>query len=318
RYGNTAAAALALVSGVAAGVTVWALVGRRELPEVADYYLNEAPEESGGANIVNTILVEFRALDTLGELSVLGMAGIALIAVLSTVRDRYLDPKPAADHNYVPAPELDLRPEGSTAYKAMTEAWGNAIPLQLLVRLTIPLLAAISAILFLRGHNAPGGGFIAALVGSAIVALIYLASSKDHPVGPPKAPVTLIAVGILLALGTGVWGLLAKGSFLEPITGKILGYKWTSAIVFDLGVYAAVLGLVIAAFNLLGAAEGTEEGTRERADQAVEGEVEGPMDTVRGEHPDADTAPARPTRTTTFLSSGRRPASQRDENNSSP
>ncbi|MGB5952897.1 MAG: proton-conducting transporter membrane subunit, partial [Ornithinimicrobium sp.] len=42
RYGNTAAAALALVSGVAAGVTVWALVGRRELPEVADYYLNEA------------------------------------------------------------------------------------------------------------------------------------------------------------------------------------------------------------------------------------------------------------------------------------
>ncbi|CAN5447979.1 DUF4040 family protein [soil metagenome] len=312
RYGNSAAAGLAVVSGVAAGVTVWALTGRRERPDVAHYYLNEAPEESGGANIVNTILVEFRALDTLGELSVLGMAGIAIIAVLSTVRDRYLDPEPAADHNYVPAPAYALRKEGSTASHAMTEAWGNAIPLQLLVRLTIPLLAAISAILFIRGHNAPGGGFIAALVGSAIVALIYLASSKDHPVGRPKAPVTLISVGISLALATGIWGLLAKGSFLEPITGKILGYKWNSAMLFDLGVYVAVLGLVMAAFNLLGASEGTEEGTRERADQAVEGEVEGPMDTVRGEHPDeiaaqAGALSAQPTGNTSFLSSGRVP-----------
>ncbi|MGB3686633.1 MAG: DUF4040 family protein [Ornithinimicrobium sp.] len=312
RYGNASAAALAVVSGIAAGVAVWAFTGRRERPEVTDYYLNEAPEESGGANIVNTILVEFRALDTLGELSVLAMAGVALIAVLSTVRDRYLDPKPGADHNYVPAPELALRSKGSTAAKAMTEAWGNAIPLQLLVRLTIPLLAAISAILFLRGHNAPGGGFIAALVGSAIVALIYLASSKDHPVGAPRAPVALIAAGILTALLAGLWGLLAKGSFLQPIHGEILGYKWTSAILFDLGVYAAVLGLVMAAFNLLGASEGTEEGTRERADQAVEGEVEGPMETVRGEHPDeaaaeAGVLPARPTRKTSFLSAGRIP-----------
>ncbi len=311
RYGNTAAAALALVTGTGAGLVVWALTGRRERSPVTDYYLQEAPEESGGANIVNTILVEFRALDTLGELTVLGMAGVALLAVLSTVRDRYLDPEPLQDHNYVPPPQLPLRSKGSTASMAMTEAWGNAIPLQLLTRLTIPLLAVISAILFLRGHNSPGGGFIAALVGSAVVALIYLAAAKDHPVGAPKAPVYLISAGILLALVTGVWGLVQKGSFLEPINGYFLGEKVNSAMLFDLGVYSAVLGLVMAAFNLLGASEGTDEGTRERADQAVEGEVPGPMDTVRGEHPDDVSMPPtrlkRPTRKTSFLASGRAP-----------
>ncbi|MGB7450293.1 MAG: DUF4040 family protein [Ornithinimicrobium sp.] len=311
RYGNAAAAALAIVSGVAAGLAVWALTGRRERTPVSEYYLNEAPVESGGDNIVNTILVEFRALDTLGELSVLGMAGVALIAMLSTIRDRYLDPEPSHDRAYVPPPKLPVREEGTTARKAMTEAWGNAIPLQLLLRLTIPLLAVISVILFWRGHNAPGGGFIAALVGSAIVALMYLSSSRDQPVGPPRAPTALIAGGVLLALATGVWGLVAKGSFLEPLHGKFLGQKLTSAIVFDLGVYAAVLGLVMVAFNLLGAAEGTKEGTRERADQAVEGEVEGPMDTVRGEHPGQGDLPSIPSRKTTFLASGTVPPRER-------
>jgi multicomponent Na+:H+ antiporter subunit A len=76
-------------------------------------------------------------------------------------------------------------------------------------------------------------------------------------------------------------------------------------------VYAAVLGLVMVAFNLLGAAEGTKEGTRERADQAVEGEIDGPMDTVRGEHPGQGDLPAVPNRKTTFLASGTVPPRER-------
>ena len=86
--------AFALVVGVAMGIATWALLGRRERSDLAMYYLEQAPEISGGDNIVNTILVEFRALDTLGELTVLGMAGIAIVAVMSSVRDRYIDPPP--------------------------------------------------------------------------------------------------------------------------------------------------------------------------------------------------------------------------------
>ncbi|MCE0485889.1 DUF4040 family protein [Ornithinimicrobium sediminis] len=294
RYGQSAAAGLAIVTGVAAGLLTWGLTGRRERTPVAQYYLNEGPAETGGDNIVNTILVEFRALDTLGELAVLGMAGVAIIAVLSTIRDADVDPPPEDDRSYVPAPEVPLREPGSTAYRAITESWSNAVPLQLLVRTVTPLLALISAILFLRGHNAPGGGFIAALVGSAIVALVYLSAAKDHAVGPPRLPVYLIAGGVLTAIGAGLYGLAFLGSFLEPQSGYILGYGVGTALIFDVGVYLAVLGLVICAFNLLGAAQDSKEHTRERADQQVEGELPGPMDTVRGE---------RPGRRTTFLAS---------------
>lgn len=301
RWGQSSVVGLAVVTGIAAGVLTWALTGRRERTPVADYYLTEAYEETGGANIVNTILVEFRALDTLGELTVLGMAGVAIIAVLSTVRDRDLDPDPEHDRGYVGDPDVPLQPQPSAAHRAIMGAWGNAVPLQLLVQVTAPLLGVISAILFLRGHTSPGGGFIAALVGSAIVALVYLSAAKDHQVGPPRLPVFLIAVGILLAIGTGIVGLLAAGSFLEPLHGYVWGQSVSTAMVFDLGVYSAVLGLVMAAFNLLGASEDSDEGARERADESIEGELQGPMDTTRGERAQ------RVTPRSTFLASGTAP-----------
>ena len=76
--------ALAAAVGVAAMLTVLALTGRREKSDAAEYYLREAENVTGGSNIVNTILVEFRALDTLGELTVLGFAGIGIYALLKS------------------------------------------------------------------------------------------------------------------------------------------------------------------------------------------------------------------------------------------
>ncbi|OLT44819.1 cation:proton antiporter [Serinicoccus sp. CNJ-927] len=299
RWGNKMALLLAAIGGLSAGVATWALTGRRDRSDIALYYLEEGPVETGGDNVVNTILVEFRALDTFGELTVLGMAAVAMVAIVSTVRDKYLDPPPEADRNHVPLPEVPLRERGSTAYRAVTEAWGNAVPLQLLVRVTAPLLAIISAILFLRGHNAPGGGFIAALVGSSIVALIYLSTSRDRMIGPPRLPLRLVAIGVLIAVATGLLGLVGHVSFLEPLHTYIGSYKLISPMAFDLGVYLAVLGLVMEAFNLLGATGG-REGTRERADESVEGEISGPMDTSRGERY-AETRLGIPNRASRYL-----------------
>ncbi|WP_122263577.1 DUF4040 family protein [Ornithinimicrobium cerasi] len=284
RWGQRTALALAVSAGAAAGLGAFVLTGRRERSEIAEYYLTQGPEITHGYNVVNTILVEFRALDTLGELTVLGMAGAAMVAVLSTVRDRYLDPPPASDRSFVEDPQIPLRGPGTAAERAVHEAWGNAVPMQLLVRVTAPLLVLISFILFWRGHNSPGGGFIAALVGSAIVALFYLASARDQQVGPARAPMILIGSGVALAILTGLGGLVVEGSFLAPVSRDVGWTYLTSALLFDLGVYAAVLGLVMEAFNLLGATGG-REGTRERADESVEGELSGPMDATRGETP---------------------------------
>src|SRR5690606_16615680 len=77
--------------GLAAALAAFTIIGRRDRSDIADYYINNAPQVTGGDNIVNVILVEFRALDTLGELTVLGVAGIAIMAVLRTIPRRYLD-----------------------------------------------------------------------------------------------------------------------------------------------------------------------------------------------------------------------------------
>lgn len=299
-------AVIAGLAGICAAAATWTFAGRRDRSAAAEYFLTETKGLTGGYNVVNVILVEFRALDTLGELTVLGMAGVAVVAVLSTVRTRLLDPPPTRDPNREPEATPLLRPRGTPAFRAIHHAWPNVVGLQIVVRFVNPLLAVVSALLFLRGHNAPGGGFIAALVGSCIVGLMYLSTSRDRQIGPPRMPLVLISGGILVAVGTGVWGLIAKGSFLEPLHGFVGGAHLTSSMLFDLGVYAAVLGLILVAFNLLGASAVTGEHprgeeTRERADELVEGELPGPLDTVRGERP------ARVGPRTSFVTSGRRP-----------
>ncbi|MDN6302074.1 MAG: DUF4040 family protein [Brachybacterium sp.] len=276
---------VAALVGLAAGAGMFLFMGRRGRSEVAERYIADAEEITGGHNIVNVILVEFRALDTLGELSVLGMAGVAIVAVISSLRHRYIDPSETSD------PQVDqhpaLRGPGTSAHRAISSAWGNSAALQLMVRVTAPLLAIISAVLFMRGHNAPGGGFIAALVGAAIVALLYLSTSSDRQIGPPRAPLFLIGGGVAVALGAGFLGY-AEGGFLEPLHGHLLGMHVSTSMIFDAGVYLAVLGLVMIAVNLLGVGPSTGstppgEGTRERTDEAVEGELPGPLETTRGE-----------------------------------
>jgi multicomponent Na+:H+ antiporter subunit A len=256
---RVATVALAATCGVAVGLGTWLLTGRRDRSEVADYYLAEGEAVTGGTNLVNVILVEFRALDTLGELAVLGMAGVAIVAVLRTVAPGRLDPGTIAGRQLelkppTARPEPTESPAGDVqAHAALSDAVANGMPLQLLLRAMVPGLVVVSALLFYRGHNEPGGGFIAALVASVAIALTYLSRSSDERVGPEPLPYALIGGGVLVAVGTGVAGFVA-GGFLEPLYGYLGSYKVASSLVFDVGVYLAVVGLVLVTFNALGSA----------------------------------------------------------------
>ena len=269
-------AMIAVGVGALTSLAMFTMIGRRDRSDVADYYIAHGPEVTGGDNIVNVILVEFRALDTFGELTVLGMAGIAIMAVLGTIPRRFLDPKPDPSPEspvaYVPAPVIEIDVEGSRAYNALENVEVNTEPLRLLQKVLVPVLAIISAVLFWRGHNEPGGGFIAALVAACAVAYTYMAKPKDGPVSRPKTPVYLIAGGVVIAVATGLVGYL-EGDFLEPVSTYLFGMKWVSSLLFDVGVYTAVLGLVMVAFNILGA-PGPEqkeqvEDVRQPADEEV-------------------------------------------------
>lgn len=220
--------AIALAIGITTFFGVYNLLGRHQRPELAMWYLNEAPKISGGSNVVNTILVEFRALDTMGELSVLGMAACVIAAVVASMpRQETLD------------------------ITELVEPERNALPLQYLRRLLIPVLAVLSLFIFMRGHTAPGGGFIAALVAGAGFMIYYLAKGKDQPVVGWNVPFVLTGLGVVTALFAGFLGLL-KGSFLYAIHGELLGQHLTTSMIFDAGVYLAVLGMVSLGLNALG------------------------------------------------------------------
>ncbi|TQO20711.1 multisubunit sodium/proton antiporter MrpA subunit /multisubunit sodium/proton antiporter MrpB subunit [Rhodoglobus vestalii] len=226
---------VAIAAGVATTLGVIAFTGRRELSTAADYYLRNAENETGGANIVNTILVDFRALDTLGELTVLGVAGVAVAALLSARR------------TITPAVDDTAIDEDSP----LANARHNSVFAQSLTRWAGPLTILLSLLLLLRGHQDPGGGFIAALVGGAGFALVYLAAPTDDAARIRWPYILLIGAGIVVATLSGLLGFV-DGSFLRPLHADVLGMHLTTALLFDVGVYLAVIGVVLASLNLLG------------------------------------------------------------------
>ena len=248
RARQIASAAVAIGVGVVATAATFAFTGRRDMSPVGQYFLDEAYEDTGGTNVVNTILVDYRALDTFGELTVIAVAGIVLIGIL---RSR---------------PMLAERTSNFAAWAntALARTADNTLPIRMVARWAAPVIILLSFHLFWRGHYEAGGGFIAALVGATGFALAYLGAPADRgaPVAWPYRG--LLSAGVIVAVLSGVWGY-AVGSFLKPVRFDIPlpwggDYGFTSAMVFDLGVYLAVLAIIIAVINELG-------GVRQRVGQ---------------------------------------------------
>lgn len=258
RRSSVGPAVLALGAGAATTAGVLAFTGRRELSAAGEFFVTEGEKLTGGANVVNTILVDFRALDTLGELTVLGVAGITIVALLGARRE-------------VESREVEPVVERTSP---LADPQSNSVFTRTLARLVGPLTVVLSLVLLLRGHQEPGGGFIAALMGGAGFALAYLAAPTDKVARIRQPYVVLIGAGILLATVTGFLGF-AEGSFLTPLHFDVLGLHLTSALLFDVGVYLAVIGVVLAALNLLGLPREAQQPRRDatRGDGAETDEV---------------------------------------------
>src|SRR5690625_122073 len=188
------AGGLALAAGLATTAGVLILTGRRPMSPAGQYYVTEGENLTGGQNVVNTILVDFRALDTLGELTVLGVAGVAVAAILSVRR-----PRP------VQRPEPPLRHGGG-----LTDAVHNTVFLRTLQRGVGPAVLVLSVLFLFRGHQLPGGGFIAALIGGAGLALAYLSAPRDRTIR--MSAMALIGSGVIVGAGIGLVGLADRKS----------------------------------------------------------------------------------------------------------
>lgn len=241
-------AMVAIAFGVMAFVATYALTGRRGMSEPGQWYLDNTYDASGAINVVNSILVDFRALDTLGELTVLGIAGFAILAVLNSAFSTS-DNRRETEKLWIGTP--------------LGNAAENTVAMRSVFTWMMPFIVLLSLVLLLRGHYSSGGGFIAALVAGGFFALRYLVARSDSAVKMRFDYALVTASGVILGAGIGIAGYL-EGSFLRPVViaeglvapwGSESGFALTTALIFDVGIYLAVIGSVLVALDRLGQAQ---------------------------------------------------------------
>ena len=226
---------LAIVAGIGMAGASWAML-TRDGSSLSSYYLDNSVSGGGGTNVVNVILVDFRGFDTFGEITVLGIAALAIYALL----DGALFGRTG-------------RRLGAWSPDRPQSADRHPMIMVVATRVMLPLAMLVGAYIFLRGHNQPGGGFIAALVVSIALIMQYMASGFGWAAQRVKVNYhAMIGLGVLVAAATGVGAMVLDQPFLTstfghfhlPLVGE---FELASAMAFDTGVFLTVVGAVMLA-----------------------------------------------------------------------
>jgi multicomponent K+:H+ antiporter subunit A len=234
--------ALAVAAGAGVMGLSWAVLTRGQ-ESIAWYFLENSVPRGGGDNVVNVLLVDFRGFDTFGEIIVLSMAAIGVGVLMA---DLWIE-RPA----FMPKPET------------------NGIMFAVAARLVLPLAMLAAVYMFLRGHNLPGGGFIAGLIASLALVMQFMGEGLSPILARVRIDYTLvIGAGVGVAGFTGLAGMLAGTPFLTSAAGHFhvpfLGeFPLASAMAFDLGVFMAVLGTTLLTLIALGQARRKPPATEE-------------------------------------------------------
>ena len=232
---------------VGAGVAAvsYSVLTRPGTGEVGDFYVRNSLELGGGRNVVNVILVDFRGFDTLGEITVVGIVAMIVYALLRRFR-------PAPESIEVPSAQRrggEFRTAVSTPNQLLPP--GDLRIPAVLVRLLLPFAAMVSIYFLLRGHHAPGGGFVGGLVmATGLIAQFMVGGTVWVEARLKVYPLTLVGTGLLCASTAGIlawWSglpfLTARSFDLNlPLLG---GIPLSSVLLFDLGVYLLVIGATV-------------------------------------------------------------------------
>ncbi|MCU1532778.1 MAG: Na+/H+ antiporter subunit [Arthrobacter sp.] len=271
-----------VIIGLAFGVTmifvaIYALGARVALP-VSLEFPRLAYEGGGGLNAVNVTLVDIRAWDTFGEISVLALAATGVASLIfvrgrgdgirasSTVPEGTVGRRHGVSANTRDDAELAM----SRRFAAATrDAWlvagrtmapeRRSIIFEVVTRLLFHSMIVFSIYLLLAGHNLPGGGFAGGLTAGLALAIRYLAGGRfELREATPVSAGALLGIGLATAAATGVAPLLLGGQVFQsaivelwlPVFGDI---KFVTSTIFDIGVYIVVVGLVLDVLRSLGA-----------------------------------------------------------------
>lgn len=232
-------AILSIVGGLGIGWITW-LILTRDHNSISWFFLQQSIPLGGGSNVVNVILVDFRGFDTFGEITVLGIAGIGTLCLMD-----------------------GMRAHGTTITQGLTYRF-NPSPLMLRIASSwiLPLALVISLYIFLRGHNEPGGGFIAGLITSLALIIQYIALGQDQAEQLLRAKSgrlyeiwigTGLSIAGLTAIAAWFWGRPFLTSAHIYVSPPILGeMHLASAAAFDVGVYVTVVGATMLMISVLG------------------------------------------------------------------
>ncbi|MDW3180916.1 monovalent cation/H+ antiporter subunit A [Roseobacter sp.] len=227
--------AIALAGGLATMGMAWHFLVRDAIATpISEFHLANSYKGGGGTNVVNVILVDFRGFDTYGEIIVLGIAALLIYALTETllsgpVRARLLNRKPD-------------QPRAGDMHPTM---------MVVLTRVIMPVVLMVGFYIFLRGHNEPGGGFIAGLVVSIAVVMQYMASGFSWASARLRYPYHgVIGAGVLIAGLTGIGSWFVSKPFLTSDFTYVRippfeKFELATAALFDLGVFLAVVGAVM-------------------------------------------------------------------------
>ena len=206
--------------GIAVTVVLLVAVNLPLPGNIAAWYMENSYPGGHGGNVVNVILVDFRAFDTLGEIVVIALSGLAAATLL-----------------------------GGGKLTAMTrhgEPEFDSVLLRQALRPLAGLLVLVSLVLLWRGHNLPGGGFIGGLVAAVGFILVVMTFGNHFTRALMLTrPTFLVGIGLGCAVGAGVIGLLAGKDFLTGMWIAPLGLKLGTPLLFDIGVFLTVFGSVM-------------------------------------------------------------------------
>jgi len=228
-------ATIAGIAGLGIGGLAYAMMTRGPgFDPISAFHLAQSKPGAGGTNAVNTIIVDFRGYDTFGEIIVLGIAALIIFALSQSLLRRT-----AVTQRLAAQPR---QPES-----------GDRHPMMLVVatRLLLPMAMLVGVYIYLRGHNMPGGGFVAGLVFAIAYLMQYMASGYDWSQARQRLDHhVLIGWGVLLAslAGIGPWlfGLpFLTSGYAYVNLWPLEQFELTSASIFDLGVFLCVLGAVL-------------------------------------------------------------------------
>jgi multicomponent K+:H+ antiporter subunit A len=229
-----------LAGAIGLGVAALALGAMLRPTErsIAPWFLANALPGAAGENAVNVIIVDFRGLDTLGEIAVLGIAALLVHALLAGL-DGLRVPRRTVAAAAMPRPLL-------------LETVGPVL---------LPLATVVAIWFFVRGHNEPGGGFIGGLTLALGLLVPYLGRGLGWVESHARVDaLRWIGAGLAIATASGLASFVVGHPFLTshyfvgdlPLLGKS---SLASAVFFDFGVFAAVAGATLLALTALGRLE---------------------------------------------------------------